>query len=197
MHRIKSSSALLAALIAIAPPLSAEVDNRFYLGVTAMGGAGELEQTNSSNIAFIQEHDTQTVQLQLGYIFPSNNRFELSFSNITLDYTDYNTSKKLSGIDFDWAFTLNDNDVTPYLSVGFGLYTYNDTAYLFSDNKDLAGVAFNLGLGVNIAASEHLEFDIGIEAKGIGWEDVGLSNGAIMESNTSMGQAYLGVRLAF
>jgi len=47
----------------------------------------------------------------------------------------------------DWNFNYPNyklgDIITPYWTIGFGFYNYNDTAQYFNDNEDLKGTAFN------------------------------------------------------
>lgn len=188
------SSLLLASATAFADD---EKRTRFYVGVgVGSGGSGEREITVNDSAIFKSDYDTSLADLKLGAEFRSGHRFELAFTGIDLEYAD-GTEDELSGLDFDWYFAFGEKRVKPYLMVGLGLYTFENTAYFLADNEDLRGVAFNLGGGIFIEVAEPFEVELGYKFKGIGWQKVEDTDGDTLELSESMGNLYLGARLKF
>ena len=73
--------------------------------------------------------------------------------------------------------------VKPYFGVGFGFYSSEDLADLLNDigianESKIKGVSFQLMGGVKISASEQVEFDVNIQSRAIGWQDVEVYSGS-------------------
>ena len=187
------TSLLLASATAFADD---EKRTRFYVGVGGGSGSGEQEVTINETMATKAEYDTSIRDFKLGAEFKTGNRLELSFTGIDLE-GDSGGKDEFSGLDFDWYFAFGEKRVKPYLMVGLGLYTYEDTAAFFEDNEDLTGVAFNLGGGIFIEVAEPFEVELGYKFKGIGWKKMVDTDGDTLEISESMGNLYLGARLKF
>lgn len=162
---------LCAAIAAFSTTAFADVEPQFYAGLSLSTGHGtEKLEVNSIEVAEY-DYDVAGYSIYGGYVFKSNNRFEISSTRINARQED-NTGGTFDGIDFDWKFTLNDKDITPYLGVGFGFYTYKDSGDLFVNGEDLKGIAFTLAGGLLAKLGEHGQLDFSVSHKGIGWNAI-------------------------
>lgn len=169
--------ALCSALALVSLHAAADVTPRFYAGLNLSTGSGTENVEWYDGTETEADIDVSGSAIYGGYVFPSNNRFEISLTSISASY-DEGDDSDFSGIDFDWKFTLNAENVTPYLGVGFGLYTYEDTADV-NKGGDLNGIAFTLAGGVLAKVHEHVELDIALSRKGIGWETAKTESGNV------------------
>jgi opacity protein-like surface antigen len=173
-----------------------EPRTHFYLGLAAGAGGGETEF--EGNFTITEDMDTTLSALVLGVEFRTGNRFEVSFTSITADFEDATDEDEFSGIDFDWKFPFGEETIKPFLGLGFGLYTWEDTADLFVDDEDLSGIALNLMGGALFQPHEHLEFEAGYQYKGIGWQTIRpVGSSTDVETSTSMGNLYLSAKYKF
>lgn len=173
--------ALCSALALVSLHAAADVSPRFYAGLNIFAGSGTEHVEWYDDTTFDIDTDVSGSAIYGGYVFPSNNRFEISLTSISVSY-DEGDDSDFSGIDFDWKFTLNAENVTPYLGVGFGLYTYEDTADV-NKGGDLNGIALTLAAGVLAKIHERVELDIALSRKGIGWETAETELGDIQVSD--------------
>ncbi|UXD89214.1 porin family protein [Thalassolituus hydrocarboniclasticus] len=174
----------------------AESRPRFYLGLTGGLGGGDTEF--EGNITITEDMDTTLSALVLGVELRTGNRFEVSFTSITADFENASADDEFSGIDFDWKFPFGEETVKPFLGLGLGLYTWEDTADLFADDEDLSGIALNLMGGVLVQPHEHLEFEAGYQYKGIGWQTIRpVGSNTDVDTSTSMGNLYISAKYKF
>ncbi|MDP2607776.1 MULTISPECIES: outer membrane beta-barrel protein [unclassified Oceanobacter] len=164
------SRALLPLMVAASSSVMA---GQFYAGVGIAGfiGSGEEEYTSGRySVTYDYEYSQQSIGL--GYQFDNDNRLEVSLATIDVEYdNDFYDDESYSGLDVDYSFVWRYEAVRPYLLIGFGLYTYDDSGEYYADGEDLSGVAFNFGAGVIWQFHEHLDVDLGYGFKSIGWQD--------------------------
>lgn len=163
--------ALCSALALVSLHAAADVTPRFYTGLSLSTGNGseqiEYIGVTDSDI-YNTEYDATGISAYGGYIFPSNNRFELSLSRINAHSED-GVSASFSGVDFDWKFTFGEGNISPYIGLGFGFYTSADTSEIFASNEDLQGYALTLAGGLIAKVSDRLQLDFSLSYKSIDW----------------------------
>ncbi len=170
--------------------------DRMYIAVNVMSGSGEYkrEYTYSGNI-YTTDISGSTTSLSLGYVFDSNNRFEISSATFTVDELEDLT---IEGIDFNWIWTMGSKEVQsgnmrPYLLFGFGSYTISDDYY--DDTIDAIGV--NLGLGIMYPVGDALEIDLGYHIKSIGWDVTDSSGDSVATDTFTISGLNISLRLKF
>lgn len=195
--------ALCSALALVSLNAAADVESRLYAGMNLYSGSGseKVDWDDAGITDSTKEHiETSGGSLRAGYIFASNNRFEISATTIHADFGE-GSGEEFPGIDFDWKFTLNEESVTPYLGIGFGLYNYKDLEDGTKNGNKVNGVAFNLMAGLAAQLHEHVEFDISVLFKGIGWEEVKfedeLGDTVTADAGESMTNIQIGVSYLF
>ena len=170
--------------------------SRFYLGAVLGSGSGETEFDGYGTVT--QDMDTRLRALSLGLILRSDARFEMSFTSVSADFDDADGDDEFSGLDFSFRVPFGHHRVKPFLAAGLGFYTWEDTAWLFEDDKDLNGLAINLAGGVLIEAHRHFEFEAGYEFKSISWQRVRvLGSNQDVDITSTMGNLYVSARVKF
>ncbi len=194
-----TSAFMLAAPHALATNNTDAVDDRarFYVGLNIGTGSGESE-AESGNYSYTSDMDTSVSGLNLGMILRSNARLEIGFNSVTADFEDTAEDDEFSGIDFNLRIPFGGHKVKPVIGIGVGAYVWEDTADLFVDDEDLSGIAFNLMGGIIADLHQHFEIEAGYELKVISWQEVRFADtDTKVETSSSMGNLFLGVRLKF
>jgi opacity protein-like surface antigen len=170
---------------------NANADSGFYLGGGGMSGSGTFE---NSYLGSTTDNDTSGSAFKLGYITAGGNRLELSFGSIDLESPTVNG--EVSGVDFDFLWTFGTGQMKPYLGVGFGSYTFKDSARYFTDNKDLKGVALNLSAGLVYEVVSNVELEAALRLKSIESQEFQGAYGT-GTWNQTMTNIYFGANLKF
>ena len=195
---MKNKSLAIASLLLTTTSLFAFDANKLYVGIGATSGSGTLTATANNGGLATSDYDSSSVPLKIGYRLENDNRFEFSLESTEHKFT--NSTDTVSGWNMDWDFTypkykLGDI-ITPYWTIGFGSYTYEDTAKYFTSNEDLKGFAFNYGLGGLYDINNNIEVEASFKGKVINWQDV--EYGSTTISSDSTGTAfYLGINYKF
>lgn len=158
--------------------------DRLYIGMSYAIMQG-TETTTYSEDYYDDEFDidSQPFSLTLGYVFDSNNRFEIALTQGSYDYSEYSDSGyDMSGFDINYIWTLGSKNVKigsfrPYILFGLGGYTLAD------DNDEYSTSVFSLGAGVSYSMSDSLEIDLGYHLKAMIWEE--LTYGTITATTTT------------
>ncbi|MDK2778166.1 MAG: porin family protein [Pseudomonadota bacterium] len=198
-HIAVTSALMLATPYALATDNTDAVDDRarFYVGLNIGTGSGESE-VESGPYSYTSDMDTSVSGLNLGIILRSNARLEVGFNSVTADFEDTAADDEFSGIDFNLKIPFGGHKVKPVIGIGLGAYVWEDTADLFTDDEDLSGIAFNLMGGIIADLHKHFEIEAGYELKVISWQEVRFADtGTKVETNSSMGNFFLGARLKF
>lgn len=171
------SSSLLstAAQASVEPGVFVGFDMSTSLRATATAELEIAQVENEENI------DTSSLGIALGYRFRSNNRFLISWNSIDASYQ-RGPNDEFNGTDFDWHFVYANDKFQPYWGLGFGLYTYEDSAEFLEVSEDLSGFSFQLLGGAKLDVNENVEMDISYRVKSIGWQPVDVSNGFSTET---------------
>jgi|TARA_R110001592_G_scaffold320584_1_gene598556 opacity protein-like surface antigen len=150
---------------------SSVMAGQFYIGagMAGLAGSGEEEYTQGSS-SRTYDYSYSNASIRLGYQWSYANRLELSIGSIDVEYDENYEDETYSGFDVDYYFVWGES-IKPYLMVGLGSYTFEDSAQYFSDNDDLSGLAFNFGGGVIWQFHEHLDVELGYKFKSISWQD--------------------------
>jgi opacity protein-like surface antigen len=177
------SAVTLLSLAAISLSTQADVKPGVFLGLdltTSITGTAkaEYEVSGEEDEADI---DTSAVGLYIGYRFPSNNRFQISRTSIDVSF-ETGPDDEFTGTDFDWQFVYGEEQIQPYWGLGFGLYTYEDTAKISTKDEDLSGVSVQLLGGIKLDMHENVELDVSYRIKTIAWQDITISNGFATET---------------
>jgi opacity protein-like surface antigen len=177
------SAVTLLSLAALSLNAQAKVEPGIIIGLdssTSITGTAkaEYEVSDTENEVDI---DAKALSLYIGYRFPTNNRFQISLTSIDVSH-DSGSDIEFNGTDFDWQFVYGTDMIQPYWGLGFGLYTYEDTAKFTDENDDLSGISFQLLGGIKLDVHEHVEFDVSYRVKSIAWQDITVSNGFSTET---------------
>ncbi len=194
------TSASILLLSSLAMTTQAEVESGVYLGVnsnTSLSGTYKAEYENSGFTSESESDiDTTGASLFIGYRSSRNNRFQLSFSSIDIDY-EGGGSDEAVGTDLDWQFVYGESTVQPYWGLGFGLYTLEDTADLFTSGDDLKGVSFQLAAGAKFDLHEHFELDASYHIKSIAWQEIEVLSGDTLNLSHTFSYINLGAAIKF
>jgi opacity protein-like surface antigen len=136
--------------------------------------------------------------IKFGMMLDNDNRFEFSYEKEKHKFTKIGVDKKISGFNFDWNFAYPKykiaDAVTPYWTLGLGVYTYEDSANIGDNEDDLKGVAFNYGIGGLYDINKNIELETSYKFKGISWEDYNEKGSDIRMTAASVGSLfYLGL----
>lgn len=188
---------LLIVMTVFILSVNAAPNKDWYVGVGFFGGSGEQTQEGVSSTNVV-DYDSGGADIKFGVIFDTDNRFE--FSAITVNAKTASGSKAtFKGRDFDWIFTANlnrqDGWFLPFVSAGFGLYKYDDTAALIGSSADISGFSGQIALGAYIGLSEVLEIELSYKNKAIIWEDYDSSSATNLSE--SMTNFYIGAKYKF
>lgn len=171
------------------------------LSTSILGAADSEIEFSNSDTKYVTEDDidASSAAITLGYRFPSNNRFQISLVSIDAELKG-SIKDEFSGTDFDWQFVYGIETVQPYWGLGFGLYTFENTAQVTEKNQDLGGLSLQLLGGIKIDLHKHFEVDVSYRMKSIVWQDVEESN-ALLTKTTSrshtMGSLNFGAAVKF
>ncbi len=177
------SAVALFTLSTISINTFADVEPGIFLGFdlnTSFTGTvkAEYESSDSESEADI---DTSSLGFFVGYRFPTNNRFQISRTSIDASY-ESGTDDKFTGTDFDWQFVYGSSKFQPYWGLGFGIYTFEDSAGMTQENEDLTGISFQLLGGIKLDVHERVELDVSYRAKSIAWQGLEISDGYSSET---------------
>jgi opacity protein-like surface antigen len=166
--------------------------SEYYLGMGMASGSGTLEIGRAKG----QSYDSSSMPIKFGMMLDNDNRFEFSYEKEKHKLAD--VDNKVSGLNFDWNYTYPKykiaDAVTPYWTLGFGLYTYEDSANIGDNEDDLKGVAFNYGIGGLYDINKNIELETSYKFKGISWEDYNEKGSDIRMTAASVGSLfYLGL----
>lgn len=193
--------ALCSAIALVSLNAAADVESRLYAGVNLYSGSGseKVDRDDAGITDSTKEHiETSGGSLRAGYIFASNNRFEISATKIHADREEgKGPGAEFAGVDFDWKFTLNEEQVAPYVGVGFGLYNYKKLEKVTMDGNKINGLALNLAAGLAAQLNDNVEFDISVLFKGIGWEEIEFEDASTAKANETMTNLQIGVSYLF
>ncbi|MFQ3170100.1 MAG: opacity protein-like surface antigen [Oleispira sp.] len=177
------SAATLLSLTVISLNTQAKVEPGIFIGLdlsTSITGTAKAE-SEVSDTENETDIDANALSFYIGYRFPTNNRFQISLTSIDVSY-DSGSDQEFNGTDFDWQFVYGTDKLQPYWGLGFGIYTYEDTAKITEKNDDLSGVSLQLLGGIKFDVHEHVEFDVSYRVKSIAWQDITVSNGFSTET---------------
>lgn len=174
----------------------------FYFGGGYSTGSGETTAENQTTKAeATAEYDSSSMYYKIGYMVEDNQRIEFSYVKTTHEFTGDTTvwgtdEDTISSTNVDFIFTLPTDVLKPYVLIGLGIDTYDNTGKYFVDNIDLSSVSFDFGFGTYFLLTENVEFDLGYKAKTYLWQDYVVSNDIItLTSSTSA--IYFGVNIHF
>lgn len=159
--------------------------NSLYFGFGIGSGSGSQNMKMDNYYytgSYETNYDSKTTTFKIGHIFPSKNRFELSFNKINasaingeyflLNETDYENST-YTGFDLDWLLTLSTNKyIQPYLMIGFGFYSNDDIhGYRYDTGEEdiTRALALNGGIGFNYIISNIVDLEVAYKIKSMSW----------------------------
>jgi len=191
-------SLIVAGLLLAGTNAVAKDTDKFYIGIGVSNGSGTFTATDDYGNSITNDYDSSSIPIKIGYMLENNNRFELSIES--MDHKFDNGTDTVFGWNMDWNFTYPNNKIgdiiTPYWTIGFGSYTYEDTAQYFDDNEDLKGFAFNYGIGGLYDINTNLEIEASFKGKAIEWQDVDIG-GTVVSSDSTGIAFYLGLNYKF
>lgn len=167
---LKKSLQGLALLVSLVPAAHA---GDWYLGLDlGLLGFGQEEWSGSGLSSEEYKFSASSRDFKGGYEFDSNNRLELVFTKIDIDFDDSEySSETYSGMDIDYQWVWGKGEaLQPYLGLGLGFYTYDD----FRDDAgdELNGVSFNLMGGIQYSVTDRVDLDLGYKYRGISWQEI-------------------------
>jgi hypothetical protein len=165
---MKKSLILVGLLIGSISAIANDNSSKYYLGMGMVSGSGTLEMGRAEG----QSYDSSSMPIKFGMMLDNDNRFEFSYEKEKHKFT--GTDNKVSGLNFDWNYTYPKykiaDAVTPYWTLGLGVYTYEDTAKFIAKNEDLTGAALNIGIGGLYDINKNIELEASYKFKVIVWE---------------------------
>lgn len=174
----------------------------FYMGLGSGGGQGNhyIHETTNAGVETITttSFDATMASVKFGYSTKKNNRIELVILDIDAKRSSTVTDS-IQGVDLNWEFVfdLKDISVSPFILLGLGSYTWQDsTAKGFG--AELEGGSFNFGFGGLYKMGTDFELEFAYQAKVIGWEDYILASSTSLFSEAhGMSFLYLGLNYHF
>lgn len=186
-------------MLAIMASLVNAADKDFYVGVGFGSGSGEYTYSDSTGTTEVYTTDYTITDIKIGSIYKNNNRIEVSYNSVDVT-VDGLTDKTLTGLDVDfiWTMDLNNKDgvFLPFLSLGIGSYTWNNTSSLLVSGEDIKGVALNYGIGAYINVASDVDIEIAYKSKTISWQELTLGANTL-SLDDSISLFYLGARYNF
>ena len=184
-------------LLLLATNLHAALED-FYLGVAYSSGSGEIEQENSSVTK--SGFDSTAASFKVGYMLENEERIVISYETLKMDldagFTWYGqTQPEIRGFNADAFFTLPISNFSPFLMLGLGSYSLEDSAKHFVKEYDLSAVSFNYGLGFFYMV-DSIELELSYNGKYLSWEDVE-SNNVKTSTKTTIDYFSVGINIHF
>jgi hypothetical protein len=188
---MKKSLILVGLLISSISTMANDNSGKYYYGIGMASGSGTFTESMSE-----YSYDSSSMPIKFGMMLRNNNRFELSYEKEKYKLAD--VDHKVSGWNLDWNFVYPRykiaDAVTPYWTLGLGVYTYEDTAKFIAKNEDLTGAALNIGIGGLYDINKNIELETSYKFKGISWEDYNEKGSDIRMTAASVGSLfYLGL----
>ncbi len=152
----------------------------FYVGGGLAVGSAERTVSGSSTST---SSDLTGLDINVGYVFDSDNRIEVSQKTLTA--TASSNEVKYAGTDFNWVWTVNYNEMfMPFLTLGFGSYNVQ------TSTTTLSGSSINGGFGLLVILDEY-EVEVGMRNTNVGYTASGISVTEAMTAN------YIGLKYKF
>lgn len=154
--------------------LQAMSETYHYMGAWHGTGTGIYSSKDSLGLSASTNIDLSIGSLKIGMAkeFRELPRIELSLLDIDVIRTD-GSLDNISSLELNVIEENEDFDYfIPYTSLGFGLTTWDDTAYIFTNDTNLSGTSINLGVGFFLLLGENLELDIGYKYRLITWSPI-------------------------
>jgi opacity protein-like surface antigen len=196
---MKKSLILVGLLISSISTMANDNSGKYYYGIGMASGSGTFTESMSE-----YSYDSSSMPIKFGMMLRNNNRFELSYEKEKYKFTKIGLDHKVSGWNLDWNFVYPRykiaDAVTPYWTLGLGVYTYEDTAKFIVKNEDLKGVAFNYGMGGLYNINKNIELEASYKFKGISWENYtmqGSGSGISIKLASTELLFYLGLNYKF
>ena len=123
-------SLIVASLLFVGTSALAFDANKLYVGIGASSGSGTLTVTANTGGSATGDYDSSSTPFKIGYMLKNDNRFEFSLES--MDHKFNGGTDIVSGWNMDWNFVYPNESFSPFWTVGFGSYTYEDTAKYFS-----------------------------------------------------------------
>ena len=169
----------------------AAAEGGFYLGGGALKGSGETTFDSSKS-----KHDNSGSSFRLGSISENGNRTEVSYSKLEEKNKDSGSKVKISGFDMDFIAAFGSGSLKPLLGLGFGFYTWEDTAKLFVQDSDLKGLSLNLTAGLAFEITKNFELEATYRYRSIGWQEIDTGFSTVKPKTTN-GDLYAGILIKF
>jgi opacity protein-like surface antigen len=167
---MKKSLMLVGLLIGSTSAIANDNSSKYYLGMGMVSGSGTYTSQREED----QSYDSSSMPIKFGMMLDNDNRFEFSYEKEKHKFTKIGVDKKISGFNFDWNFAYPKykiaDAVTPYWTLGLGVYTYEDSANIGDNEDDLAGTAYNYGIGGLYEINKNIELEASYKFKVIVWE---------------------------
>ncbi len=196
-----TKSLIVIGLLLTGTSLVANDAGKWFIGIGTFNGSGTNTYTTSAGVISEEsetDYDASSIPLSIGFVGSTNNR--LKFSSVSIDADSDGEAETFSGFDIDYNFTFGTSNLLPYIGVGLGIYTYEDTAQYFVENEDLKGVSVNFNFGLLYGITENLEFEAAYQRKSIKWQDSTYNDGYTdidVETEDVISGIYLGINLKF
>lgn len=165
----------------IAPKRYATKRSRVYVGFTAGVGGGTLVRTYDaqSEVEYESESDILYFKASLGYVFQSNDRIEVAYTNISADFASAfapfsENITTFDAIELNYIYTIGQKQVEvgsirPFVLVGIGTYGSDDIDY--DANEDTGGIGMKFGVGMIYPIDNYIELDLSYEVNFVNYDD--------------------------
>lgn len=194
--KLLSTSLLCAGLTAVP---TAQAESGFYLGLGLHGGNEEVTLTNNNPSApnRVYDVDTSGGTLKFGVILGSGDRAEVSLVNFDRSSSVSGESfNSYSAIDLDYLFVLSKDSIQPYIGLGVGSISFDNTGALYASGQDLRGVSLNISAGIIMEVIPSIEVEAGLKFKGIAWQD-STDGFYTYQRESSISSVFVGANLRF
>jgi hypothetical protein len=179
---MKKALMLVGLLVGSISAMANDNSSEYYLGMGMASGSGTYTESVSKNIdgtytesVSKNSYDSLSMPIKFGMMLDNDNRFEFSYETEKYKFT--GADNKASGLNFDWNFAYPKykiaDAVTPYWTLGLGLYTYENIANqgVVGSKDDLSGTAFNYGIGGLYDINKNIELEASYKFKAITWRE--------------------------
>ncbi|WP_300427041.1 outer membrane beta-barrel protein [uncultured Thalassolituus sp.] len=171
-----------------------EPEKKLYLGVNFGFGSGD-ETIEFDDEEYEDDLDVSTIRLSAGLILDERLRLEGSYNTYDFEF-DGGGESDVNILEFDGILLFPSDEITPYITGGIGIATYEDTGEFIDDGDDLGGLSFQLGGGVIFSAADNFELDASYRMKAIVWETVEVFE-TDFETSNSLSVISIGGRVLF
>ena len=167
----------------------------FDIGYGKSIGSGTYKTSYPYNKISNGSYTSNSTTIRLGYYLDRNHKWSISSENTEAKFS--NKVETIKGWNFDYYYIYHYySDFKPFINIGAGYYTYENTKQNFEENKDLTGISFNSSIGMFYDFKEFIQIESGLRFKFIKWNDINYKD-EVIQSNSKEFSFYIGINYYF